>query len=132
MMNFYNRHTRVIINGGVTLEDTYQVMCDSSKAQDITIKANWDNVEKVMNEDGWGIFARIGIYRTKKGLKIRYPYNWDYRIIRQWRSPLEIEMIMTYKINHDVPVRALKNESIEKVIQYFQERGVIFPLDKLV
>lgn len=132
MMNFYIRYTKVIVNGEVTFEDSYQVMCDSKKAQDRIIKADWNNVEKVLDEDGWSPFVRIGVYRTKKGLKIRYPYDWNYRTIRQWKSPLNIAVEITYKIDHNAQIRDLKYAKIEDVIQYFTERGVNFPLDKLV
>ena len=118
------------MDGNLIAEDSfYHVLTEDKKAENKIIQVTWNNLLEVMQDHGFAMY--INVYTTKRGLKISTSNSW--KTIKQWKKPeLNMELKITYEIDNNVLISDLKYKRVDKVIQYFTERGVNFPLDKLI
>ena len=130
MINFYNMYINTYMDGNLIAEDSfYHVLTEDKKAENKIIQVTWSNLLEVMQD--YGSSMRINVYTTRKGLKIATSNSW--KTIKQWKKPeLNMKLYVTYKQDNNATIADLKYKRVDKVIQYFTERGVNFPLDKLI
>lgn len=130
MMNFYNMYINTYMDGNLIADDYFRhILAEDKEAENKIIQVTWDNLLETMQDYGSSMY--INVYTTKKGLKISTSNSW--KTIKQWKKPeLNMELKITYEIDNNVLISDLKYKRVDKVIQYFTERGVNFPLDKLI
>lgn len=129
MMNFYNKYINTYMDGNLIANDCfYHVLAEDKEIENKIIQVTWSNLLEVMQDYS---FMGITVDTTRKGLKIAAFNSW--KTIKQWKKPeLNMKLYVTYKRDNNATIADLKNKRIDEIIQYFRERGVNFPLDKLV
>ena len=130
MMNFYNKYINTYMDGNLIADDCfYHVLAEDKEVENKIIQVTWSNLLEVMQD--YGFSMGINVYTTRKGLKIAVSNSW--KTIKQWKKPeLNMKLYVTYKQDNSATIADLKYKRVDKVIQYFIERGVNFPLDKLL
>lgn len=130
MINFYNMYINTYMDGNLIADYCLcHILAEDKEAENKIIQVTWNNLLEVMQDHGFAMY--INVYTTKRGLKISTSNSW--KTIKQWKKPeLNMELKITYEIDNNVLISDLKYKRVDKVIQYFTERGVNFPLDKLI
>lgn len=130
MMNFYNMYINTYMDGNLIADYClYHVLAEDKEAENKIVQVTWSNLLKVMQDHGFAMY--INVYTTKRGLKISTANSW--KTIKQWKKPeLNMELKITYEIDNNVLISDLKHKRVDKVIQYFTERGIQVSLDKLI
>lgn len=130
MMNFYNMYINTYMDGNLIAEDCfYHVLREDKEVENKIIQVTWSNLLEVMQD--YGVSMGINVYTTRKGLKIATFNAW--KTIKQWKKPeLNMKLYVTYKQDNSATIADLKYKKVDKVIQYFTERGVQLSLDKLI
>ena len=130
MINFYNMYINTYMDGNLIAEDCfYHVLREDKEVENKIIQVTWSNLLEVMQD--YGFSMGISVYTTRKGLKIATFNAW--KTIKQWKKPeLNMKLYVTYKQDNSTTIADLKYQKVDKVIQYFTDRGVNFPLDKLL
>lgn len=130
MINFYNMYINTYMDGNLIADDCfYHVLAEDKEAENKIIQVTWSNLLEVMQD--YGFSMRITVYTTQKGLRIATSNSW--KTIKQWKKPeLNMKLYVTYKQDSSATIADLKYKKVDKVIQYFTERGIKISLDKLL
>ena len=130
MMNFYNKYINTYMDGNLIADDClYHILAEEEEAENKIIQVTWSNLLEVMQD--YGFSMGISVYTTRKGLKIAAFNSW--RTIKQWKKPeLNMKLYVTYKPDDSATIADLKYKKVDKVNQYFTERGVQISLDRLM
>ena len=130
MINFYNMYINTYMDGNLIAEDCfYHILAEDKEVENKIIQVTWSNLLEVMQD--YGFSMGITVYTTRKGLEIATCNSW--KTIKQWKKPeLSMKLYVTYEQDDSATIADLKYKRIDRVIQYFTERGVNFPLDKLL
>ena len=130
MMNFYNMYINTYMDGNLIADYCLcHILAEDKEAENKIIQVTWNNLLEVMQDHGFAM--RINVYTTRKGLKIATSNSW--KTIKQWKKPeLNMKLYVTYKQDNNATIADLKYKRVDKVIQYFTEKGVQISLDKLI